>query len=637
VEISGDQHAGSNLEARHARGVAGLTIRPLAQALPPDSEWVDVRYRTADGDELEERFEWQRFRIEDEDGGDATGLASRLIHATTLGLDLEQDLVRRATKQLYVPAVVDRQKERRDERFPSPEPPPIARGSKPPRKKGKKAAKKTLARRALSGRASPSRDFPDRDFPDRGFPASAFTARDFPTRDFPTRDFPDRDFASRGFPDRDFPDRTFPSRSLLSGDLPSREPPGREPPDREPPDREPPDRGVPLIAFTPAGFPIRSWPQGADIPTVDGTTRPRGSVAVADGSIESFLPHVFDARAVATSHGDFGYIRIRTFSVRDEWDFLNEFIRLAALVPQGGLIIDVRGNGGGLILAGELMLQTLTPRLIEPECVQFVNSPATRALIAQHSGDSRPFSDFNLGAWKASSELAIQTGATYTQAFPITDPASANLVGQQYHGPVVLITDARCYSTTDIFAAGFQDHHVGPIIGVDGNTGAGGANVWTHDLLRQLFDGVPNNPMAALPKGIEMRVAIRRMLRVGDSAGTPVEDLGVVPDVRYDMSHRDLFEGNVDLFDFAGGALASRRAYRLEIASVKAVSERRRVRVRTENLQRLDVYLEDRPIRSLDIDDGTTQVTVPLEPEDAVLDLRGFDGGTLAAARRAVI
>ena len=39
-----------------------------------------------------------------------------------------------------------------------------------------------------------------------------------------------------------------------------------------------------------------------------------------------------------------------------------------------------------------------------------------------------------------------------------------NLVGQRYFGPVVLITDARCYSATDIFAAGFADHEIGPIL-----------------------------------------------------------------------------------------------------------------------------------------------------------------------------
>jgi hypothetical protein len=54
-------------------------------------------------------------------------------------------------------------------------------------------------------------------------------------------------------------------------------------------------------------------------------------------------------------------------------------------------------------------------------------------------------------------------------------------VGQVYYGPVVLITDAPSYSATDIFAAGFQDNDVGPVVGTAGNTGAGGANFWSLD------------------------------------------------------------------------------------------------------------------------------------------------------------
>jgi C-terminal processing protease CtpA/Prc len=104
-----------------------------------------------------------------------------------------------------------------------------------------------------------------------------------------------------------------------------------------------------------------------------------------------------------------------------------------------------------------------------------------------------------------------------------------------YDGPVVLVTDALCYSATDIFAAGFQDHAIGPILGTDGNTGAGGANVWGHDLLKELFDWPAKDaksPYENLPKGAGMRVSIRRTLRVGARSGTPVEDLGVVPDER---------------------------------------------------------------------------------------------------------
>ena len=148
---------------------------------------------------------------------------------------------------------------------------------------------------------------------------------------------------------------------------------------------------------------------------------------------------------------------------------------------------------------------------------------------------------FDLKPWVASLRQAVSTGAQYSNAFAITDEASANAVGQRYHGPVVLVTDALCYSATDIFAAGFQDHGIGPVLGVDGNTGAGGANVWTHELLKLLLDTAPDdggpeaNPFVDLPGG-------RRVPGVGaahaaggcEEAGTPVEDLGVVPDERHE-------------------------------------------------------------------------------------------------------
>ena len=58
------------------------------------------------------------------------------------------------------------------------------------------------------------------------------------------------------------------------------------------------------------------------------------------------------------------------------------------------------------------------------------------------------------------------------------------------HGPVVLVIDALCYSTTDTFAAGLQDHEIGSVLGCNATTGAGEANVVPQDLLRErLGDG----------------------------------------------------------------------------------------------------------------------------------------------------
>ncbi len=172
--------------------------------------------------------------------------------------------------------------------------------------------------------------------------------------------------------------------------------------------------------------------------------------------------------------------------------------------------------------------------------MQFINTPLNLELCQRHA-PSQLAPDFDLSPWIDSIQQSVQTGATYSKGFPITSAVAANAIGQKYHGPVILITDALCYSTTDIFAAGFQDHQVGVILGVDNNTGAGGANVWTHELLKILFDlpsPAPDSPYIDLPQGIGMRVSIRRTLRVGEQAGTPVEDLGVVPDFLHNIAIR---------------------------------------------------------------------------------------------------
>ncbi|WP_316317420.1 hypothetical protein, partial [Clavibacter michiganensis] len=76
------------------------------------------------------------------------------------------------------------------------------------------------------------------------------------------------------------------------------------------------------------------------------------------GEIATPMPTVFRARAVTTSSGTFGHIRIFTFHVNSPGTFVAEFVRLIRQLPQGGLIVDVRDNGGGHIHAAEFTLQT---------------------------------------------------------------------------------------------------------------------------------------------------------------------------------------------------------------------------------------------------------------------------------------
>jgi hypothetical protein len=473
VELNAQRQAGSNPDARHARGLNTMTTRPMALTAPPDEEWVVVGYLADDGQEREIRIDWRVFVPDPSPTGVNPDSADDPT-ARALGIDTLTEAVRRVKKILFVPQAME--------------------------------VERQVALLGTQG------------------------------------------------------------------------------------------------AFEPGGGGLS--PELADV---------------------SVMPDVLAFRTVTTPHGDFGYIRIWTFNVRNVDAFIEEVVRIAGLLPQNGLIVDVRGNGGGVIMAGERLLQLLTPRAVEPERLQFINTPLTLALC---------HSDRSLEPWAPSVEQSVETGATYSDGFTIEPVASSNALGQRYQGPVVLITDALIYSTTDIFTAGFQDHGIGPILGVHGNTGAGGANVWTHDLLRQLLPG-QNSPLQPLPKNTSMRVAIRRTIRVGNRAGVPVEDLGVLPDRIHHMTRNDLLNNNQDLIDEAADLLAGMPVRALSAVMAPPSGGMVEVRATTKGLSRLDASVDGRPRATADVVDGTTTFNLPTPPSGAqVLELRGFDGGQLVAARR---
>lgn len=453
VMLNGNRFAGSNLEARRARGIETLTVRPLTTNLPPDEDRVIVDYRTADGAEHELRVPWHV--LQPAPTSDVTSTAGDAD--INWGVDVEVQLCREAKKQLFAPHVVEAE---------------------------------------------------------------------------------------------------------------------------------------------------------AQIAAAD---------AVAPTGLASRLPSVIEARAVDTAGGRFGYVRLRTFAV-DDAALLSEFSRLIDLLPDTGLILDVRGNGGGLIWASERLLQLLTPRRIQPEPFQFRNTPRNLAICEV---------DPRLHQWAPSIRDAVRTQAVYSRGFSVTTSDQANDIGQRYHGPVVLITDALCYSATDMFAAGFQDHAIGVILGVHRQTGAGGANVWRHT-----EELVPyGDPYTPLPQGAGMRVSIRRCLRVGDAAGAVVEDFGVSPDAYHPLTRADLLRSNVDLIESAATLLAGMPRRRLEVAARRRDGDGLALTVRTLGISRLDVYDRQRPLGSVDVADGETELRVSVTA-DAALELRGFDDGALVAARR---
>ena len=339
-----------------------------------------------------------------------------------------------------------------------------------------------------------------------------------------------------------------------------------------------------------------------------------------------------------------GYIRLFSFDVDDARQFLKAFTNLITKegFPQDGLILDVRGNPGGSIRAAESLLQLFTPNAIEPELFEFINTPLNFQ-ICKSAPD-----DWDLKRWLPSIGDSVLTGATYSAQFPLTRDALCNGIGQLYYGPVVLITDALSYSATDIFAAGFQDNEVGLVLGTGGNTGAGGANFWSlADLLRaQKKD--PASPFKKLPKGAEMIVAMRRSIRVGLRAGSPLEEFGVSPDVQHFMTRRDLLDENVDLLARAARLIRQQPSFQLSVKPVSGEGASGIVVSATSKvpsskagrrISHLDIYANGRPVLSIDAEDGTvppTQVAIGRGGNTrTAVEAQAWDhAGRLVAVRR---
>ena len=322
------------------------------------------------------------------------------------------------------------------------------------------------------------------------------------------------------------------------------------------------------------------------------------------------------ARVVEIPSGTFGHLRLWSFDLRDDDGFLAEVIELLSHLPRTGLIVDLRGNPGGLVWAAERLLQLLTPNEIVPTRFSMLATDLTRSIVAAPQNQRR------LEPWRRSLESAVVTGELYSRGVPLTPPARCNDIGQRYPGPVVAIVDANTYSSGDLFAAGFVDNAVGTLVSVDEATGAGGANVWTQEHVKRALSGTEDQP-PALPDGVNYSISFRRAMRVGDALGTGIEDVGIRGHVCRPLTKRDLTSDNVDLLNFCGRLLKSEPKTDMVCSMAGDVMS-----VETTNLDRVDMYVDNRPYASLSTGarQGTRSLEHVIEPAWSDIEVVGFAG-----------
>jgi hypothetical protein len=106
-------------------------------------------------------------------------------------------------------------------------------------------------------------------------------------------------------------------------------------------------------------------------------------------------------------------------------------------------------------------------------------------------------------------------------------------------------------------------------------------------------------------------------------------------DTLHPITDRDLLEDNHDLIEAAVAAMGGRATRRL-LADVSRAADGVTVTVTTTNLDRVDAYVDGRPVGSADVADDRCRFVLPdaLLGDGAELRLQGFHGGELGAARR---
>jgi hypothetical protein len=321
---------------------------------------------------------------------------------------------------------------------------------------------------------------------------------------------------------------------------------------------------------------------------------------------------------------EFGYLRIYGFDTLPG-PFIAELLRLVPLLPDRGLVIDIRSNPGGYIWAAERALQLFTPAHIEPTRFSVLATPFARRIAT-----IGPLA-LDLGPWRASLDATVRNGELYAQTIPITDPAACNDLGQQYGGPVVLVGDSTTYSSGDLFSAGFVDNGIGPFICVGSATGAGGANVTTYADLRQDLAGSPA-ALPLLPDGIGMSLSFRRATRSGPSEGLPIEDVGV-EGTPYAMTRDDLLADNRDLI---AACIEELRNLPFSRLSPTVDTAARTIQVTTAGLDRVDMLVDGHPGTSQPVQ-GTDPVDLTYPAGAGTIELTGFDGDEVRQRRRLTV
>lgn len=251
-----------------------------------------------------------------------------------------------------------------------------------------------------------------------------------------------------------------------------------------------------------------------------------------------------------------GYIYLYSFSVLDAEEVMNELVEVLHYFNResDALVFDITDNPGGDLFFMYAVLSLLTDRplevpkhrelLIQEDVYQYAALYHTLKLYdSEEEADWGGYS-VDAGALTRVSDYAKFIVDSWKEGHRFTEPSFLFGIDRimphpqvQYVKPMILLTNELDFSCADFFPAILQDNHRATVFGKK-TAGAGGY--------------VKSYPHLS-------RFGVRAFTLTGSIAyrldGTPIENLGVTPDVPYELTQRDLTQGYVDYVQALNGVI----------------------------------------------------------------------------------
>ena len=253
------------------------------------------------------------------------------------------------------------------------------------------------------------------------------------------------------------------------------------------------------------------------------------------------------------------YIRLYALASGDRTKFVNEVIAPieARRAEFDGVIIDVRSCRGGSIRIADQLTARCAGRPIERIKGQFRNTRLNEAYCRRRANKIKMYR-----AWADSIRTRAAEGLLYSAALPFAEeahldpPPSAAGNGDI---PKLMIIDQYTASAAEVFAAGFADHGLGEVLGVQPTT----AGACSHGvrLNKLMMEGVNDNnyPYDRESAIGRLKLSLCRLVRSGKNAGEIIEGKGVRADVIVPLTKNDVMGNNQDLLTAAITRLMEQR------------------------------------------------------------------------------